>query len=156
MAFVNEKIPEKYWEMVDSWKLLNSDKKEFEARRISTLSNGEIFCDVKSWTADYEKQAYLICVAYYRLPDSPHFDEYVLIWNENKIVIKCEVRYLGDAGKRYGEYKVFHIEIPKVLKDQKEECFEIIKEALWTKSQMGPECGRRPVTVYITEEPIFI
>lgn len=140
MAFVNEKIPENYWGMVDSWNLKNGDHNPITA-------NGSV------WTSDSERDAYLIVGLHHFSED---FEKCALIWKGNKIFIKVRVKYLGDFGEEIGEYKVFHIEIPKALKDQKEECFEIIKEALWTKSQMGPECGRRPVTVYITEEPIFI
>lgn len=114
MAFVFEKVPEKYWEIYNSFEL-SFDGKQLTANKY------------KWWTADKEKDIYLILLGG-GVFDTPEI--YVLIWNNNKIKIEVTHKCVyNEKSESVLHYRIEKIIAPTALTQNINELSEIIREA---------------------------
>lgn len=114
MEFVFERVSEKDWKMYNSFKL------SFNNRML--IAN-----KYKCWTADKERNIYLILLGGGAF-DSP--EEYSLIWNNKKIHIFVYKEFVTSGlSESILHFRIENVIAPIELKQSKNELIEILNEA---------------------------
>lgn len=143
MPFINEKIPEKDREIIDSFNL------------IKPISKSP--CKPRRWTIDREGNAFLVGLegqGFYS-SEIPMF--YALIWNKKIIQLETFSK-AEDTSTTFKEYwwKITRIEAPECLFKDKNEMMELIKEALIASDISNIENCDTKVNFDFVAKPIFI
>ena len=117
MAFVYETIPEKDWDLFDSWKLRNTSDELMVLRRGSTTEDYRYY-DELWWLADRERGIYYTMLG----AEDMIIRVYALIWKGEKIIIRYteanNYRSKNDDEPECLWYDVFRVLATKGLQDK--------------------------------------
>ncbi len=117
MAFVYETIPEKDWDLFDSWKLRNTSRELMVLRRGSTTEDYRYY-EEKEWFVDRERGIYYIFLG---IEDMENWC-FALIWKGEKILIRYtesqDYAVKGDRNTLIRHFRVFSVVATKGLQDK--------------------------------------
>lgn len=150
MAFVTERIPEQYWEMYDSWGIIDFNGEKCKSKVTKKQSNGETYDRVFSWTADYERNIYFFLLGG-NGAEIPQY--YALIWNNQYINIAILSRSYVD---RSVHYNIDSIIAPKSLESKSEEIMSLVEEVIKAKIYGNPKNEGTTVVIDNIAKPKFV
>ena len=114
MTFVNEYIPEKDWELYNSFQLKTYDNKSILHADEYTM-----------WVVDREREIYFIRLGTGAFEQPEVFS---IIWHGKKIIIHVDAKVQVTESSNCLHWDISYVCAPKVLESNKNEIISLIKE----------------------------